>query len=145
MVASPVRNRKGSAGKETDVATNVLREVLTDDSPLNAAELLERVDGDRDLLQELSELFRDDWRRQIDALRGAAAAGNAKGILAAGHALKGMLANLTAAKAAAMAGTVEMAGRRGDCGVAGAKVAELEREIMRVESALEGMCARVKQ
>jgi len=145
VVASPLRRQEGFLGKEIAVATNVLREVATDDSPLNAAELLERVDGDRELLQELLELFRDDWRRQIEALREAVAAVDGKGVLAAGHALKGMLANLTATKAAAMAGAVEMAGRRSDCGSAGAQVAELEREILRAESALEGMCTRVKQ
>jgi HPt (histidine-containing phosphotransfer) domain-containing protein len=103
------------------------------------------VEGDRDLLQELAGLFRDDWPRQLEALREASAAKDVKRIVAASHTLKGMLSNLTAVKAAAMAAAMEMAARRGECAGGNGELAKLEREIARVELALEGMCVEVRR
>lgn len=131
--------------KENHVGKSVLRELTMEEPALNPAELLERVEGDRGLLQELAGLFRDDWPRHMEVLRGAAATKDAKGIVAASHALKGMLSNLTASKAAAMAASLEMAARRGECGAADEELAGLERELVRVEMALEGVCTEAKR
>jgi len=127
------------------VSRGVLREMMVEEPALNPAELLERVEGDRDLLQELAGLFRDDWPRQLEALREASAAKDVKRIVAASHTLKGMLSNLTAVKAAAMAAAMEMAARRGECAGGNGELAKLEREIARVELALEGMCVEVRR
>jgi two-component system, sensor histidine kinase and response regulator len=127
------------------VNDEMLRESLSEEPVLNPMELLERVEGDRELLHELVGLFREDWPKQMEALRGAAAAKNARGVAAASHTLKGMLANLTAAKAAGMAAGLEMAARRGESWFSEGDWASLEREITRVDAALEGIAAEVKQ
>lgn len=124
---------------------NMLRGLRNNEPVLNPMELLERVEGDRELLQELVGLFREDWPKQMEALRGAAATKDARGVIAASHTLKGMLANLTAAKAATMAASLEMAARGGKCWFTDGDLAGLEREITRVDAALEGMSAEVKQ
>ncbi len=103
-------------------------------------ELLERIDGDRDLLSELLELLREDYPVQIFTAREAVTNGNAAGLQRVGHALKGALANLAASTASGTASELESMGRTGNTALAASKVNQLEKEIVRVIEALEGLC-----
>jgi HPt (histidine-containing phosphotransfer) domain-containing protein len=68
---------------------------------VNVAELLERVDNDAELLRELIAIFKVEFPRYLCVLREAVGQGNLKNVQKSGHALRGMLANLGAARAAA--------------------------------------------
>jgi hypothetical protein len=57
-----------------------------------------------------------------------------------GHALKGVLVNLTATVASRVASELESMGKCGDIALAKAKVNELEKQIARAVETLEGLC-----
>lgn len=80
---------------------------------LNMNELLLRVDNDRELLRDLLSIFKDDFPRLLESLQSAVASGNPSKVAESAHALKGMLANLAAARAATLAGNLEQLGRDG--------------------------------
>ena len=73
----------------------------------NTAELLERVDNDREFLGELLTIFSKDFPRTAQSLEKAVAAGDMKNAALLSHSLKGMLSNLGGMRAAAAAGNLE--------------------------------------
>ncbi|MGC1618710.1 MAG: Hpt domain-containing protein [Candidatus Acidiferrum sp.] len=73
----------------------------------NLAELLERVDNDRELIRELLTIFREDFPRTLQSLETAVSAGDLKNSAALSHTLKGMLASLGVTRAAAAAAKIE--------------------------------------
>lgn len=77
-------------------------------------ELLDRVEGDRELLVELFGLFLEDLPGNQDGLLKAIDAGNLVEATGAAHKLKGMLANLSATHLASLASEIELAARAGD-------------------------------
>src|SRR5258708_26959499 len=78
------------------------------------AELLARVDNDRELLHDLLTIFKEEFPRHLKALREAVESGDGKLVTVAAHTLKGMLLNLAAGQAAAPAGRLEQLGRSGE-------------------------------
>jgi two-component system, sensor histidine kinase and response regulator len=78
------------------------------------AELLSRVDNDRELLHELLRIFKEEFPRHLQALREAVGAADGKLVASAAHTLKGMFLNLAAAPAAAAAARLEQIGRNGE-------------------------------
>jgi HPt (histidine-containing phosphotransfer) domain-containing protein len=77
-------------------------------------ELLVRVDNDRELLRDLLVIFKEEFPRNLLALREAVAASDGNRVATAAHTLKGMLLNLAANQAAATAARLEQLGRKGD-------------------------------
>jgi two-component system, sensor histidine kinase and response regulator len=75
---------------------------------------MERVDGDKSLLAELAEIFREDYPRQILLAQEALAINDAATVRRIGHSLKGALANLAAPNASGLAASVEAMGKSGD-------------------------------
>src|SRR5579864_904365 len=61
--------------------------------PLNAAELLEHVQGDRELLAEIVRLFAAGLPEVLQGLRESVARGDAAGVARMAHALKGSVGN----------------------------------------------------
>jgi two-component system sensor histidine kinase/response regulator len=113
------------------------------DSPedsVSKEELLERIDGDRILLAELVELFREDYPGQIRTAQQAVMKADAAALQRVGHALRGALGNLAAPIASRIAGELESMGKSGDIALAGSRVRELEEELRRVVETLEGLC-----
>jgi HPt (histidine-containing phosphotransfer) domain-containing protein len=78
---------------------------------VNLPELLERVENDEDLLEELFSLFQEDLPGSREALQTAIDKGDLGEIERAAHRLKGMLANLSAKRAAALAAEIESTAR----------------------------------
>ena len=78
------------------------------------AELLARVDNDRELLHDLLTIFKEEFPRYLQALRAAVESGDGKLVTVAAHTLKGMLLNLAASQAAAAVGRLEQLGRSGE-------------------------------
>ncbi len=66
------------------------------------------------VLAELAEVFREDYPKQMNTAREAAASGDAEKVQRAGHALKGALSNLAATQACAVAVSLEAMGKAGD-------------------------------
>lgn len=69
------------------------------------------VDGDRELLGELVELFAEDCPRLLRELAAAVSAGDADGIARGAHALKGSVGVFGARRAADLANELEERGR----------------------------------
>jgi len=112
---------------------------------VNTSELLERVDGDRELIAELLDLIRHDYPGQIEAMRRAIACNNGEALEQLAHAMKGALGNLAAITGAEIVGELERIGRAGHTADAAKRLTELEAELGRVVRQLEGMCMETVQ
>jgi CheY-like chemotaxis protein/HPt (histidine-containing phosphotransfer) domain-containing protein len=75
-------------------------------------ELLARVENDRELLRDLLTIFKEEFPRQLLALREAVQAKDGKRVTSAAHSLRGMLSNLAATRAAGSAARLEQMGRK---------------------------------
>ncbi len=103
---------------------------------LDREALLAHVEGDKELLMEMVELFLQDSPRLIGAIREAAARGDAKSLERSAHTLKGSVSNFCASAAAAAALRLEQMGREGDLAQAAEGCAALEKEIARLKALL---------
>lgn len=110
--------------------------------PFDPAELWRRVDGDRDLLASLVELYREDAPRLLAQVAGALAADDCAALESAAHALKGATAVLAAGAAGALLGQLERQGRAGELAAARATHGLLALEVERLLSALDELLAR---
>jgi HPt (histidine-containing phosphotransfer) domain-containing protein len=110
---------------------------------LDAAELLARVENDRELLRELVAIFKKQLPGQIDSLRNNVENGEMPGIVVAGHTFKGMLSNLGAPRAAAAAARLEEFGKKGATDQVGPAFIELQNEISLLMPELESCAAQV--
>jgi two-component system sensor histidine kinase/response regulator len=113
--------------------------------PVDVGELLDRLDGDRVFLAELTELFRADYPRQIRAIREAILQDDALGVKQASHALKGALSNLAASQAREMAANLERLGASGDLASARTALGDLEKELTRTIESLDALCQETVQ
>jgi two-component system sensor histidine kinase/response regulator len=107
---------------------------------LNETELMDRIGGDLEFLSELTEVFRQVYPEQLTAARKAVADRNGAALNKSGHALRGALANLSAADPAALAASIELIGATGDPSTASALIDQLERDIQTVLLSLESLC-----
>jgi CheY-like chemotaxis protein len=103
---------------------------------LNRAEALDRVGGDEDLFRELATVFLDQSPRWLSAIRQALDGQDAAQLKAAAHPLKGSLGTFAAPRAVAAAQRLETLGRHGDLTGGREALADLEREMARLEPAL---------
>jgi two-component system, sensor histidine kinase and response regulator len=71
------------------------------------AEIIDRLDGDRDFLYELVDLFLDDYPRHLEAMRSAVHSGNLSGLRESAHTLKGSIGNFSRSQAFEAAQRVE--------------------------------------
>ncbi len=106
------------------------------DGPFNREELLERVGGDRDLLAEIIEAFREDCPAQLARVRAAVRGRDAEGLYHAAHALKGAVANFAAATVKERALELETMGREARLDQAELTLSLLEQEVAHLVSAL---------
>jgi HPt (histidine-containing phosphotransfer) domain-containing protein len=105
--------------------------------------LLERVDGDLDLLAELVETFEVECPRLLNATREAVAGADSHALERAAHSLKGSIGTFCAPAAFEAAGRLEQLGRDGDLTEAEAALTALEAEITQVQGALIAQKERV--
>ena len=90
------------------------------------AALLERVEGDEELLAEMIQLYVEDAPRTLETMRRALLQGNLPDLERAAHSFKGSSANLAANPAAEAAQRLEQDARRGDKTAAETSLAALE-------------------
>ncbi|QHN04967.1 response regulator [Granulicella sp. WH15] len=129
-------------GDEEPMATEP---VTTDSEPsaVDAKELMRRIDGDRELLAELLELFRADYPEQMGRARQAVAANNPGELYSIGHTLKGALGNLAATRAAELAAELETIGKTGELAPALETLSRLDEELVRVIAKLEELAVEL--
>jgi PAS domain S-box-containing protein len=100
-------------------------------------DVLARVEGDRTLLAELIEIFRNESPRMVAEIKRCAESGDVKGLQRAAHALKGSAGNLGAGGARRAALALEMLAREGRMADAITGFRELEAEMDSLERDLE--------
>ena len=104
---------------------------------INMPELLERIENDRELLQELVLIFTREFPRNLTALRQAVAKGDLPEVVVLSHALKGMLLNLSITAAGSRAAEIEQMARTG-------KVAQLGEAFRAFEGEVGGLLPEVQ-
>jgi two-component system, sensor histidine kinase and response regulator len=104
---------------------------------VNMDELLKRVEQDRALLNDLLSIFLDEFPAKLQELRDAVEERKLPRVIVTSHGLKGMLANLSIARAASCAAAVEQMARDGQS-------ASLEDGIRALEKEVEGLLPEVR-
>jgi HPt (histidine-containing phosphotransfer) domain-containing protein len=99
-------------------------------------ELMDRVDGDLEFLEESVEMLDEDAAPLLEQIRAAVAAHDAGALVSPAHTLKGMLANFCAEAAEGAARDLEMRGREDRLDGADAVVDALDREVARLRAEL---------
>ena len=97
--------------------------------PLDISELLSRLDNDQELLRELLQLFKEECPRLMQLLEVAVSKQEMKAVETTSHSLKGMLANLSATRAASAASRLEELSRAGKYSQLKGQLADLQSEV----------------
>jgi PAS domain S-box-containing protein len=106
------------------------------DAIFDRAGLLERVEGDEDLLAEIVQLFLDELPRTLEELRAAERSGDLKSLARAAHKIRGALSNLCVPAAVAAATNLEHLANGGDSAVARRGFETLAAELDRLKAPL---------
>ena len=104
--------------------------------PFNAEEMLERLGGDMELLQDLVNLYDVDGRQMLSDLQAALDGGDAQGVERSAHRIRGSVASFSAGHAAAAAWAVEEFGRDGKLEEARAAFGVLDEALATLNLAL---------
>lgn len=94
----------------------------------DAADLLDRLSGDADLLADLLDLFLEDCPVRLAAVHAAVATGRGPEIRAAAHALKGAAGNLSARRLFTAAQLLEQLAETSDRRRIGGAAAQIDSE-----------------
>jgi HPt (histidine-containing phosphotransfer) domain-containing protein len=97
---------------------------------------LARLQGDREMFQEVVQLFCAETPELLAAIRAAITRGDTQAVQRAAHALKGTVLSFGAQAAGEAALRVEVMGRDGDLTDAALACAVLEQEVVNLERAL---------
>lgn len=113
------------------------------DLSVDLPELLTRVDTDRELLRELLRILKEEFPCLLQSLQEAVVRGDMKGVEVTAHTIKGMLANVSFARAAASAACLERMGQQ--CVTQGLpeELARLEQEASLALAELEAFCTEM--
>ena len=101
--------------------------------------VLERVDGDRELLREIGGLFLQDAPRLLADIRNAVGRADAKALEHSAHTRKGSVGNFGARVAFEAAQALEQMGRQGDFARAQESFALLDQQVTLLGPALENL------
>ncbi len=98
--------------------------------------VLERFEGDADLLREIVQLFLEDYPGRLANMREALRRDDRDALQRAAHSIKGSVGNFNAEAAVAAALRLELMSPAGDAAHLGEACAALEREVARLATAL---------
>ena len=104
----------------------------SEEAPIDEGRLLEFVDGDIDLVREITGIFLKEHADNVGSIEKAVAAGDAHGVERAAHTIKGVLQTLAAGAAVVHAQRLEAMGRSLDLRDAPQAIADLRREVERM-------------
>jgi two-component system sensor histidine kinase/response regulator len=145
-IAKPIRPAElkklleAYGGQKSDIPKTAESEPASNSS-LDADQLLERIDHDRAFLAELIEVFRQEYPESLEAAKTAIDSSDAVGVERSAHKLKGMLSNLSAARASSFAAELETIGRSQNLANALSALNRLAAEFPNVEHALDALCS----
>ncbi len=121
--AGPGAAADGAAGRDAEAPAVAALKLVDWDKAV------ERVMGDREMLNRLFGHFIDDFPARLAELRAAFAREDADAVTRQAHALKGASASLAAERVSLAALRLEQAGRSGDFQVAGGGIENLQSEM----------------
>jgi two-component system, sensor histidine kinase and response regulator len=104
--------------------------------------VLERLDGDRSLFQELTQVFKDDCPRIVERMRRAIVVHDAKGLEGCAHTLKGSSANIGALAVSQAAGEIERLASTDSVESTSVQFRVLQEELERAFSELESLVSQ---
>jgi CheY-like chemotaxis protein len=133
MNGSGERNKEGPAPSETVMP--VAEDVFDLSKAMNS------VDGDRELFEEVANLFLEDAADKIAKLREGVVRGDAGAVAKAAHTLKGCVGYFGAKRAFDAAYRLELIGKNGTWTEAEAAQLELEREFKALQIAMKSALA----
>jgi CheY-like chemotaxis protein/HPt (histidine-containing phosphotransfer) domain-containing protein len=113
---------------------------ITNRGSVDVQQLLDRIDNDRALLAELTDIFQGDYPRQLQLAQDALEASNAAETQRVAHTMKGALSNLSATRAADLASQLEHAGRSHQLAGAQVTLDALKAELVGVMQVLNSLC-----
>lgn len=102
---------------------------MSDNKIFAQEEALDRVDGDKELLFELFDMFFEDCDSRLEAIADAIANNNPSKLKEDAHSIKSALGNLGAMTSYDLAYKLELMGRDSDLNDAGNKFDEFKAEI----------------
>ena len=119
-------------------------EMTEKDAQLNfdPSVVLKRVDGDHELLREVTALFFEDTPRLMADLGNAITRGDGKALERAAHTLKGSVGNFGARRASDLSLALEQMGRHGDFAHAAESLAQLDHQINLLVPALQQLLSQ---
>ncbi len=109
------------------------------DPPFNEAELLARLDGDKELLAELAEVFLAQLPDHLRNVRQAIERGDGSALEQSAHKLKGSLSHFTTRSAWVAVERLELMGRSGDLEGAQQAATNAEEKLHRLADRLAGL------
>jgi two-component system, sensor histidine kinase and response regulator len=98
--------------------------------------LLQRVDGDEELLEEMVIIFLEFTPKQLREIRQAIEAGDAEFLRGRAHSIKGAAASLSATAVQQAAGELEQAGKNRDLAQAALCFKALDQEFSRFQEVM---------
>ena len=106
---------------------------------LDKTAVLDRVGGDEELLREITDLFLVEYPEQLEEIRKAVAARDARQVQESAHSLKGAVSNFGAAAVTQAAFELEQMGRQNDLSRATSALAALEAQLASLQPALRSI------
>jgi two-component system sensor histidine kinase/response regulator len=110
------------------------------DEKIDRASILERLEGNQDLLVELIQLFQEEAPQLIEAMRDALWRVDMQRLGQSAHAMKGAASNFSAGGTATAASQLEIDAKNGDVGSAQVSLAALQVALERLLQELADMC-----
>jgi HPt (histidine-containing phosphotransfer) domain-containing protein len=124
--------------------SNLGAQPLSESAATNVIDLvgvLERLEGDRDLFEELAQVFKTECPKMVKEIRHAISTHDAANLEHQAHALKGSSANIGSSAVSQTAYEIEKVARSADMERASALLKVLEIEVDRLFCELETFCA----
>ncbi len=123
---------------------NAMTEISPEpDEQIDRVSLLERVEGDQELLTEMIHLFQEDVPNLLTAMRDALQRGDMAVLERSAHSLKGAVSNLSAKATAAAALRLEKDAKNKDAESAKESLVEVERAVKCLLPVLAELCQGV--
>jgi two-component system, sensor histidine kinase and response regulator len=110
---------------------------------IDRASLMERVEGDRELLAEMVHLFQQEAPNLVAAMGEALQRGDMRLLERSAHSLKGAASNLSAKPAATAASRLEKDAKSEDATAAKSSLLEVQRAVKALLPALAEICEGV--
>ena len=110
---------------------------------IDRVSLLERVEGDQELLTEMIHLFQEDAPKLLTAMHDALQRGDMAVLERSAHSLKGAVGNLSAKAAGAAAQQLEKDAKNKDAKSAKESLVQVERAVQQLLPALAELCQGV--